>query len=328
MTGSTKSWRRGVWSLGSLAGLLPLEANAQLPAVPPEAIAQFERVIGGRVEAATILGGEQAAAGGIYSFRGGTVAELAITKFGGGGDVAAPRPLTERISWAPVLLGNLGRIVTENTFAEGYLAGNVMRYEVLAVQAGGGARFYFDEHLSLAPLISGIYGHTENEFEPHNALGQVVKGLASGTYVDWQADTWSIAPGAEFRYDWRWGRTTFAFTSRYGFYHTESFDASSPHVSVDGDSHTWENKVDADVPLGWQLFGRELHTGGFFSRSEMFGGISDGLNSDFVNTLNGRLVADFVGRVWHLRWFGVGASYFWGDNFGGWSAGVDVRFEF
>ena len=136
-------------------------------------------------------------------------------------------------------------------------------YDVLAVQLGGGARFYFNDHLSLAPAVSGIYGHTENEFKPQNPIGDAVKAAASGTFVDWQLDTWSVMPSLDLRYEWQWRRNTFEFSSRYTFFHTESFASSSPVVSVNGDSHTWENKLDADVPLGWGVFGCELHTGGF-----------------------------------------------------------------
>src|SRR5262249_8331659 len=214
-----------------------------------------------------------------------------------------------------------------NEFATGYLQGNESVYDVLAVQLGAGARFYFTDSLSLAPTISGIYGHTENEFKPHNAVGDAVKAAASGTYVDCQLDTWSIAPSLDLRYRWSWQRTAFELSSRYNFFHTESLSGSSPVVSVNGDSHTWENKLDADVPLGWKVFGCELHTGGFFARTELFGGIADGLNADHVYTANGRFVLDVLGKVWKVRWLGLGATYFFGEHVDGWSAGLDLRFQ-
>src|SRR5580765_352235 len=68
--------------------LSPVLAQAM---VPPQAIAQFQQVVGNRAEAAIILGGDYGAAGGIYTFRGGKVAELSVAKLGGGGDVAPPR---------------------------------------------------------------------------------------------------------------------------------------------------------------------------------------------------------------------------------------------
>ncbi len=307
--------------------LTVVQAGAQT--LPSAAVDQFNHTIGARIEAVTILGGDYGAAGGLYTFRGGTLADVSVAKIGGGGDIASLRPVgSGEMGWAPVLLGNFGSLSAVNTFQQGYLQGNQMKYDTLAVQLGGGARFYFTEHLSLAGTVSGIYGHVENEFIPKNAIGETVHELASGTFVDWDLDTWSVAPGVDGRYEWLWGRTRFEFSSRYTYFHTENFSGSSPSISVDGDSGTWENKLDADVPLGWKVFGRELHTGGFFSRTEVFGGAANGLNADHIYTVNGRLVLDFLGRIWALRWLGLGTSYFWSDNFGGWSAGVDVRFKF
>ena len=320
----------GLVSLAPLvAAAASLAAPAPPPVVPPAAVEQFQRVIGSRVEAATILGGDYGAAGGIYTFRGGNLADLSVAKLGGGGDISDPQPLgLGELRWAPVLQGNLGHLTAENQFTAGYLVGNRSVYDVLAAELGGGARFFFNDHLSLAPTLSGIYGHTENEFKALNPVGQAVKAAASGTYTDWNLDTWSVVPALELEYEWQWHRTTFTFGSRYNYFHTESFRSSSPVVSVGGDSQTWENKLDADVPLGWKLFNRELHTGGFFSRTELQGEAAAGLNTDHIYTVNGRLVLDVLGHAWKVRWIGLGCSYFWGAAFDGWSAGLDLRFQF
>jgi hypothetical protein len=299
------------------------------PGVPPEAIAQFETTIGSRVEAVTILGGDYAAAGGIYAFRGGHLADLNIAKLGGGGVVAPSRPLGgSGIKWAPVLQGNLGQTTAENEFQTGYLQGNRTRYDLIAVQLGGGARFDVTDHFSVTPTLSGIYGRTENEFLPQNAVGDAIKIAASGTFVDWEVETWTVVPSLELGYDYHWRRTTFAFSTRYNFFHTENFDGSSPVVEVDGNSHTWENKLDVDVPLGLKLLGQELHTGGFLARTDVFGGAAAGLREDQIYTINGRLVLDLLDKVWAVQWIGLGYSYFWGENFEGWSAGVSLRLLF
>ena len=74
------------------------------------------------------------------------MAELSVGKLGGGGDICSPRPLgLGDIQWAPVLQGNLGHLTANNDFPGGYLQGNRLVYDVLAVQGGGGARFYFTE---------------------------------------------------------------------------------------------------------------------------------------------------------------------------------------
>jgi hypothetical protein len=308
--------------------LLPAIGRAQ-PALPPGALQQLRTAIGDRIEAVNILAGDYAAAGGIYTFRGGTLANVSITKLGGGGEVASPEPLgLARLRWAPVLQGNLGLVSAENTFKTGYLAGNKMTYDTLALEGGGGVSIYLTEHLSLSPTISGIYGRVKNDFQPQTANGDYLLAVGNGTLVNWTVDTWSVVPALELDYQWLWGRTTFVFSSRYNFFHTESFESSSPIIGVNGDSSTWANKLDVDVPLGLKVFGSELHTGGFFSRTDIFGGAADGLNTGYVYTANGRLVLDFLGKLWKLRWAGVGVSYFSGHELSGWSGGVDLRFAF
>jgi len=326
----SQSPESGLWQFAMLALLiLSPECVYAQQALPPAAIEQFQHVIGDRVEAVTILGGDYGAAGGIYSFRGGSLTDLNITKAGGGGIVATPGSLgIDDLKWAPVLQGTIGYSTAENTFASGYLQGNRTLYKIFAVEVGGGARFFFTDHLSITPTISGIYGHIENTFKPQNAVGDSVKVAANGTYVDWELDTWSVVPSLELSYEYLWRRITFVFNSRYNFFHTESFKSSSPVVGVSGDSQTWENKLDVDIPLGWKLFNRELHTGGFFSRTELFGGAATGLNANNYYTVNGRVVLDMPSNAWHLRWVGFGFSQFWGDTFNGWTAGVDMRLEF
>ena len=128
--------------------------------LPPAALEQIQHVVGNRIEAVSILGGDYAAAGGVYTFRGGNLADLSISKLGGGGEVAPTRPLgLGSLQWAPVLQGNFGMVSAENRFQTGYLAGNQMNYDTLALEAGGGVAVYLTEHLSLTPTISGMYGN-------------------------------------------------------------------------------------------------------------------------------------------------------------------------
>ena len=47
-----------------------------------------------------------------------------------------------------------------------------------------------------------------------------------------------------------------------------------------------------------------------------------------IYTVNGRFVLDMLGKIWKLRWLGLGVSYFFGDHLNGWSAGLDFRFQF
>jgi hypothetical protein len=321
-----KRWRWFV--LAAAAALSVLLAIAQ-PVIPADALQEFQQVVGNRVEAVSILGGDYAAAGGVYTFRGGNIADLSISKIGGSGKVTSLRPLgVGDLEWAPVLQGNLGMVSAVNTFKTGYLAGNQMTYDTLAIEAGGGAAFYLTKQLCLTPTISGIYGRVQNKFDSQNPNGDLIKSLGSGTIVDWTLDTWSVVPALELNYEWRWRRMTFDFNSGYSFFHAESFESSSPILGVKGDSSTWANKLEADVPLGLEILGHELHTGGFFSRTEVFGDAAHGLNTDYIYTANGRLVLDFLGKLWKVKWLGAGVSYFWGGDLSGWSAGLDMRLKF
>ena len=323
------SAKRGQFLIVLAAGGFSTPLALGQPALPPDALEQFQHVVGNRIEAVTILGGDYAAAGGIYTFRSGSLADLAITKLGGGGAVASPMPLGFwGLQWAPVLQGNLGMVEAVNTFPTGFLAGNTMTYDTLAAAGGGGVALYFTEHLSLSPTVSGMYGHVQNKFNPQTSNGDFVASVGNGTVVNWSLDTWSVLPALELDYEWTWRRIIFEFSSRATFYHTESFESSSPIIGVNGDSTTWANKLDADVPLGLKVLGCELHTGGFISRTELYGSAAGGLNTSYLFTADGRLVLDFLGKLWKARWLGLGVSYFWGHDFNGWSAGLDMRFQF
>ncbi len=299
------------------------------PVPPDDIIDQLEHVTEQRIEAVTILGGDNGAVGGFYKFKTNDDIDLNITKLGGCGTVAPPRPLgLDNIKWAPVLKGNLGYMTANYSYNSGYLEGNSNYYDNYFAELGAGARFYFTEHLSTAPVVSFIYGHTDNNFKPSNSLGNEFKTFFSGKLMDWEMDTWTFVPSLDIKYTFNLKRTSFEFYSRYNFFHTEDFRSSSPDLKINGNSQTWENKLNVDVPLGVKLLKRELHTGGFIAATGLFGDASEGFHENFIYTVNGRLVLDMMGILWKTRWIGVGASYFWGDYFSGWAAGADLRLQF
>src|ERR1700761_2211189 len=79
-----------------------LAANAQ--PLPPGALDELQKLAGNRIEAISIIGGDYAAAGGFYTFHGGDLADVSITKVGGSGAVTEPKPLgVGCLDWAPVL---------------------------------------------------------------------------------------------------------------------------------------------------------------------------------------------------------------------------------
>ena len=300
-------------------------------ALTPAEINDFRNTVGNRVEAATILGGDYGIGGGSYFSSGGnSKADINVSKFGGSGDVGDPQPLGNLgICWQPSLQGSMGYLTAKNNFQSGLLDGDTSEYKTFAIQFGGGARFWFDDHFSISPTVMGMYGHTENTYTARSAfaLANLPEAKQLGL-IDWNVDTWTIRPSLNLQYEYTWHRTIFTLSSEPTYFYTESFSSSSPNLNVNGDSEAWVNKIDVDVPLGVELFGHELRTGGYFSRTDLFGDLQEGLNTSSVYEAHGRLVLDFLGELWKVKWIGLGGSYLWGDNIHGWSIGADVAFRF
>jgi hypothetical protein len=315
---------------GTAAGL----AVSLLTAVPAVAqLSEFKNTVGSRVEAATILGGDYGVSGGSFTSadsKNGNV-DLSISKFGGMGDIYPIRPIGDLgIGWQPQLQGSMGYLTAKKDFnSQTVLQGDSSENKTFAIQFGGGARFWFDDHFSIAPTFMGMYGHTENDYTVRSAFAMANQQLAKQLgLIDWNVDTWTVRPAVDLQYQYTWHRVIFTLNSDPTYYFTESFQSSSPNVDVNGNSESWENKLDVDIPLGVELFGHELRTGGYFSRTELFDGLKDGLNTDHMYEVHGRLVLDFLDQLWKVQWIGIGGSYMWSDNFNGWSIGADVAFRF
>jgi hypothetical protein len=174
----------------------------------------------------------------------------------------------------------------------------------------------------------GLYGHTSDNYEVGSAFmkANLLPATQLGL-VNWSINTWTLRPALNVQYLIRFGRNTITLSSDSTYFHTEGFDASNANVRVGGNSESIDDKIDLDVPLGIRLFGHELHTGGYLSRTELLGDLQDGLGVAHVNEVHGRLVLDFLHQLWKVRWIGLGASYVDGTNINGWAVGVDVAFR-
>ena len=107
---------------------------------------------------------------------------------------------------------------------------------------------------------------------------------------------------------------------------TESFESTSASINVKGDSGTWANMVDVDIPMGIEVFGHALRTGGYYRWTGLYGGLRNGLHESNFNEFHGRLVLDVLTQLWRVQWIGIGGSYIRGPNI--WTAGADVVFRF
>jgi len=334
---TTKNYRRAT-SLFPGAGLTAGFAIWFLTNAPAGAqltLAQqsyFNNKIGNRVEAATILGGDYGLGGGAYKSSGNNDknTDVSVTKFGGSGEIGAPRQLGNLdIGWQPLLQGNMGYLTATRSYQNLVNGGDASQDKTFAIQFGGGARFWFDDHFSIAPTFMGMYGHTENNYHAVSAFGQTYQYAASREgLINWSADTWTIRPSVNVQYQYTWQRTIFTLSSEPTYFYTETFNSSSSAAEFNGASEMWANKIDVDIPLGVELWGHELRTGGFFSRTDLYGGLRDGLNTNDYYEGRARIVLDCLDQIWKFQWIGVGVSRLWGGDFTGWSYGVDVAFRF
>jgi hypothetical protein len=307
-----------------LMGLLPHAAQCQTTTAPTDAT---RALIGNRVEALTILGGDFGISGGDYGFPN---VAMDVSKFGGSGDVGDPQKLGDLdIGWQPRLQGSMGYVDAKAHVNSGPLKGGTSELRTFAIQFGIGARFWLTNHLSLAPTLTGMYGRTSNEYTPTSGVSQadVAQAIRSGL-IGWNEATWTLRPALNIQYVFTWDRTIFTLSSDPTLFHTESFSSSSASNFVNGNSGSLADTVDVDIPLGMQLYGHELRTGGYFSRTELFGDLEDGLGTQHLYEAHGRLVLDFLNQFWKVQWIGVGGSYLWGSNFTGWTIGADVAFRF
>jgi hypothetical protein len=306
------------------------------PQITPDQANQIRTAIGSRVEALTILTGDYGITGGDFrstgKFRSGANADatLFVTKLGGAGDFGTPQPIGNwGVGWQGRLQGNMGYLEATNHLHTPLLEGDINHFREYAVEFGGGARFWVSDGLSLAPTVLGLYGHTSNSYTANSTFMQA--NLARATelgLVDWSTDTWTWRTAVNIQYLFVWDRTRIKLSVEPAYYHTESFNSSNANVSLTGDSQSIASTIDIDIPLGVELFGHELRSGGDFTRTDFYGDLQAGLNVDHINEIHGRLVLDFLNELWKVQWIGVGASYVWGANFTGWTAGLDVVFRF
>jgi hypothetical protein len=317
-----------------LVALLPCAARCQ---ITPNQANDIRTGIENRVEALTILGGDFGLSDGSFTtgakLRPGNasaIVESHVTKAGGDGDIGDPRPLGDlNIGWQPRVQGNMGYLESTNLPRAGLRASDSSEYTTYAIEFGGGARFWLSDRFSLAPTLMGLYGRTSNNYTARSAF--MIKNQTLATeigLINWSVDTWTLRPALNVQYVITLGRSIITLSSDPTYFHTEGFNSSNPNVQINGNSGTLANKIDVDVPLRIELAGHELRSGGYLSRTDLFGGLRSGLDVDHMNEIHGRLVLDFLNQFWKFQWVGVGASYIWGTNITGWTAGADVAFRF
>ena len=302
-----------------------LSSMAQLT---PEQAEVARTFFANRAEMALILAGSDSIGSGNFTVtpsRGDDL-DFSLSKFGGSGTIGDPRPIgNSGVSWSPYVKGVFGYASGDNRITFGALDGNALEESTLALSLGGGAVFDIG-NFSITPSIAAIYGHYETEFDDNNAAGVAAKPVLDKIKLD----SIGTASGLSLGYKIPAGDIMVNLLSSYTLYATSdmSDDGDSRGIKANGTTHVWENKVDVDVPLNWELWNSRMHTGGFISHTALFGDMADDANVDNFFTIHPRLVADVWGKMWKVSRIGLGASYYVGDNLTGWDFGIDVNFRF
>jgi len=325
---------RGAAAACALIALLPGPSRCQITANQAN---EIRTGIENHVEALTILGGDFGLADGTYHSRAklqpgqaSANVESKVTKAGGDGDIGDPQPLGNlSIGWQPRLQGNMGYLESTNLPRTGPRVSDTSEYTTYAIEFGGGARFWLNDHFSVAPTLMGLYGHTSNNYTVRSAFMRANQALATQLgLINWSVDTWTLRPALDVQYVMTWGRSIITLSADPTYFHTEGFNSSNSNVRINGNSASVSNKIDLDIPLRIELYGHELRSGGYLSRTDLFGDLKAGLGVQHMNEIHGRLVLDFLNQLWKVQWIGVGASYVRGTNIAGWTAGADIAFRF
>ena len=329
--------RTSVRTLGlvALPLLSALPAPIQAQSISPAQAALIRNVIGARVEAMTILGGDFGLSDGNFHSTGslrwhgrrrGYQCHQDRRRWRRWRSDAPGRP--EHRLAAPIA-GQLGYLDSSDHLQARPLGGDTSELKTFAIEFGGGARFWTSQNLSFAPTVMALYGHTDNTYFAYSQFGrQDLAYLQQLGLADWSVDTWSVRPAVNVQYIVPLERALITFSSDPTGFFTHGFNRSNVREKVGGDSGLVVNKIDVDIPLDVELYGHELRSGGYLSRTDLFGDLKEGLGVEHVNEVHARLVLDFLNQLWKLQWLGVGASYLWGTNINGWTVGADVAFRF
>jgi hypothetical protein len=321
--------------LAALPLLSALPATTQAQIISPAQAALIRSVNGARVEAMTILGGDFGLSAGSFHSTGalggmGADVDTSVTKVGGDGDVGDPMPLGDlNIGWQPRLQGNMGYLESSDHLQTRPLGGDTSELKTSAIEFGGGARFWTSQSFSLAPTVMVLYGHTDDSYFAHSEFGrQNLAYLQQLGLADWSVDTWSLRSALNLQYIVPFERALITFSSDPTGFITHGFDRSNVYERIGGDSGLVTNKIDVDIPLDVEFYGHELRSGGYLSRTDLFGDLKEGLGVEHLNEFHARLVLDFLNQLWKVQWLGLGASYLWGTHIKGWTVGADVAFRF
>jgi len=318
------------------AALFIADAPRTQAQISPDQVRQVRAAIANQIGTLTILGGDFGFTGGSFTLTNELApgerveAQARVRKFGGEGDIGDPRPIDGgKIAWQPHVQGSMGFIDSVNDLQSDLLKGDSTELKARAIEFGGGARLWLSDSLSVAATIAALYGHTSDTYRPRSVFAlQNIALLQELGLVDWHADVWAIRPAINIQYVAHVGRSIIKLSAEPTYFHTQGLSYSNPHIAAGANSGFVASTVDVDVPLGIEVAGYELRTGGYLSRTHLIGDLHSSLDIEHLTEVHPRIVVGLLNRLWKVKWLGIGGSYVWGTGLRGWTAGVDAAFQF
>jgi hypothetical protein len=281
-------------------------------------------VIGQSVETLSVLSTQSAISTGGYKF---TIHQTdgQATKIPWTIDLTRRQSLGDTgLFWAPVFSGGVGYADFTDHFVNRPLEGNASEYQTLAAAVGLGPRIYLTHEFSVLPSFGLIYGYTQNNFHAFNIEGEDFEQAQRNGLVDWHAQTITITPSIELRYQVKpdpWEITVFSI---YSYFQTWPIERSTEALSFQSNSAAWVNGVDVDYRTRFRLLDCPIYLGGRFALTDLYAGLRQSLATNNFYQLGGRITFDVHGQLPIITRLGVGAAYVWGEGFHGYSVGIEV----
>ncbi|WP_462194049.1 hypothetical protein, partial [Clostridium perfringens] len=90
---------------------------------------------------------------------------------------------------------------------------------------------------SVAPTMSGLFGHTSNMYTARSAFMRANQTLATQLgLINWSIETWTLRPAMNVQYVINWSRSIITLASDATYFHTGDFGSSNANVHISGDS--------------------------------------------------------------------------------------------
>lgn len=288
-----------------------------------ELAVSFNNGINNATNAMTLFSGQESVSAGHFRFDSepGENQKLDVTRiplqntFGEEGDKFRPY---------------VGAMLGQAKFSQGIAAleGEVFDFSTITSWTAGlnvGADWTLLEGLKITPEFALLYSRIENNYDFNAESSMVFLTPFNDIFFNWDIDVLTYSPSVAVAYELPIGRATITPRVKYTYLYNNSFDSSSPILDIDSSSHVLRSGIVANIPTGIEVFTSEVGVRPFFTRSDLYKAVEEGL-FDHFNEVGSELTFNTKESLKLVEELSLRGSYTWADNFEGWSFGVGYQF--